>query len=184
MKPIQYIFMTLSIFFMFSCTNEDFTPDEKGFKKIEQDLKNKFGEDSFYTDLSIKYNHEEGNVIDVTVTKYPSSLKMKGFSNVAGDWEQISEVELELKKGEIEDYMFRLGREVSVTKIGNLVEKSMQYLTKDTQLQDITLSMASVASPVNGKKDEMLYHIELKSLVDNTYYNFKYDMNGEFCSLE
>jgi len=183
MKLITYIFLFISIISMSSCNNEDFTPNVKGFHKIEQDLKNEFGVNSYYTDFSVKSNPENEHVISVTVTKDPSSLQMKGFHNTNGDWEQISEVNLELTKGKIEDYMFTLNEMVSITKIGTLVEKSIKRLTKINKLKNITFYEASIEAPSNGEKSEMLYHIQLKSQED-VYYNFRYNMKGDFCSLD
>lgn len=183
MKFIKCIFIFISITSITSCSNEDFTPNVNGFHKIEQDLKNEFGVNSYYTDFSVELNSEKEHVINVTVTKDPSSLQMKGFHNSNGDWEQISEVNLELKKGEIEDYMFTLNETLSITKMGTLVEKSIKRLTQMKQLKNIIFYKASVEAPSNGEKSEMLYHIQLKSKED-VYYNFRYDMKGDFCSLD
>lgn len=163
-----------------SCTNEVFTKDAKGFNNIEQDLKAEFGEGAFYTDVSIEFNVENESFINVIVTKDPHSLKMKGFKNTNRDWLQASEVTLELEKGEIENYMFTLHDNVSVAKIGNLIDASIASLTTEESLE-FALTKASVIAPVNGKKEDMLYHIKLKT-TDNIFYNFWYDMNGDVSS--
>ncbi|WP_321285820.1 hypothetical protein [uncultured Sunxiuqinia sp.] len=67
--------ITLFIFCGNSTSNE--SPDKKGFSAIEQNIKNEFGKDAYFTDLTITYNKASGNIIGVTVTKEPASLKME-----------------------------------------------------------------------------------------------------------
>lgn len=178
MKSITYLILFMTTFLICSCNTESITPDEKGFTQIEKDLKNKFGENAFYTDFSLESKLSEGNVINVTVTKDPSSLKMKGYENIKGDWEQTSEVSLELEKGAIENYMFTLNNDVSIAKMGSLIEISSEKLKKEKGVADVSLVIASVEASVNGQKDEMTYCIKLKS-EDNNHYSFSYDIDGE-----
>ncbi|WP_299099933.1 hypothetical protein [uncultured Winogradskyella sp.] len=47
-----------------------------GFSDIENDIKNEFGSDAYYTDLTITYKKSIGNIIGVTVTEDLSTLKI------------------------------------------------------------------------------------------------------------
>ena len=44
-----------------------------------------------FTDLTITYNKAIGNIIGVTVTKEPASLKMEQWNSTKGNWTQNSE---------------------------------------------------------------------------------------------
>lgn len=47
-----------------------------GFSEIEKEIKDKFGDDAYYTDVDIIPIESIGNSISVTVTEDPESLKM------------------------------------------------------------------------------------------------------------
>ena len=57
-----------------SIQNQPATAD--GFQNIENVLKDQFDKDAYYTDLTITYNQSIGNIVSVTVTEIPESLKM------------------------------------------------------------------------------------------------------------
>ena len=62
----------------------------KGFSVIENQIKEQFGKDAYFTDLSITYYESIGNIVGVTVTENPESLKMGQWNNTQDNWKQKS----------------------------------------------------------------------------------------------
>ena len=93
-----------------------------GFTAIEKDIKSEFG-DAYFTDISVTYDKSVGNILNVTVTKDPLSLKMGQWNQIQGFWRQNSDISIEVPQGtKAEDYMYQLGKEISLTKLGELIE--------------------------------------------------------------
>ena len=116
-----------------SCSNsiQDQPATADGFNVIENELKKKFGEDAYYTDLTITYNKSIGNIIGATVTDNPESLKMGQWNLTQDNWQQNSEITLEVPEGtKAADYMFQLDEVVNLKQLGGLIEQSVdvQYI--------------------------------------------------------
>ena len=66
MKTLQFTsIVVMAVITLVSCgggtSNEPANAD--GFEAIENEIKSKFGENAFYTDLTISYNKSIGNII-------------------------------------------------------------------------------------------------------------------------
>lgn len=157
----------------------------KGFENIENELKNKFGKDAYYTDLSITYDKSIGNMIGTTVTKDPESLKMGGWSYGNNTWIENSEIVLELPEGtEAKDFMFQLNDEINLSKLGELVEKSIKQLKIDKKIENPVLSTAFVKFPKNGDISNTEYSITLKPENGGTSFRYYYKLNGELIKMD
>jgi hypothetical protein len=151
----------------------------EGFKAIESELKDKFGQNAYYTDLSITYNESIGNIIGVTVTKAPESLKMGQWNLTQNTWKQNSDITIEVPEGtKAADYMFQLGEVISLSKLGGLIEQSVQKLKDEKGLENSTLSMASLNFPDNGDITKAEYLINLKPEKSDTTFRFYYTLDG------
>lgn len=161
-----------------SCKQDNYIISVTDFNKIEKDLIDKFGLDSYYTDLSIIYDENIGHIINVVVTDKPKSLQMMGWTKSNKDWKHISEVNLKLKRGKIEDYMFTLNKEVSIVMIENLVNTSIRDIRDKKEAKFPILSLVSITSPNDGDKSRMGYSIEIKSEIGETF-DFFYNLKGD-----
>lgn len=157
----------------------------EGFSKIEQEIKDKFGADAYFTDLTIVHVESLGNLANVTVTEDPSSLKMGEWGQVNGAWKQSSEVTLELPKGtKAEDFMFQLDNEINLRKMGELVEKAKAHLMTEKKLDNSRLSLASIKYPDNGDRSKAEYYISLEPESGGTSFSFSYTLSGELIGMD
>ncbi len=157
----------------------------EGFGAIEKEIKNKFGDNAYYTDLAITYNKSIGNIIGVTVTNNPESLKMGQWNSTQGSWKQNSEISLEVPKGsKAADFMFQLNEKINLTKLGELVEKSSLQLSNKQKIKNPELYMAFVKFPNNGDITKAEYTVMLKPENGGTTFTFFYKLNGELIKMD
>ncbi|WP_178985081.1 hypothetical protein [Winogradskyella helgolandensis] len=156
-----------------------------GFSGIESDIKSEFGNDAYYTDLTITHNKSIGNIIGVTVTEDPSSLKMEQWNQTQSVWSQNQQISLEVPQGtKAEDYMFQLDDNINLKTLGELAEKASNQLTADKKLENPTLSMAFVKFPKNGDVSKTEYTIMLKPEHGGTTFTFSYDLSGNLIKMD
>jgi hypothetical protein len=156
----------------------------EGFGAIEKEVKSKFGDDAYFTKLNILYIDGIGNAVGAIVTEDPESMKMGEWNLSQGVWKQNSEITLEVPVGnKAADFMFKLDDKISLTKLGELVEKSMKQLTVEKDIKNPKLNLASVKFPKNGDLSETEYHISLKPQNGGTSFSFFYKLNGEFIKM-
>ncbi|NRD20039.1 hypothetical protein HNV08_08260 [Winogradskyella eckloniae] len=193
LKPHQMKTLSFKMLFVMVCTTlmacggstgkQPATAD--GFADIESDIKSEFGSDAYFTDLTITYNKSIGNIIGVTVTDDPSTLKMGQWNQTQGTWNQTSEISLEVPQGtKAEDYMFQLNETISLSTLGALAEKSSEKLTADKKVEHPTLSMAFVKFPKNGDVSKTEYTVMLQPEHGGTTFTFRYDLNGELIKMD
>lgn len=156
-----------------------------GFGAIEKEIKSKFGESAYYTDLNISYDQSIGNMISTTVTNDPESLKMEQWDFSMGNWNQSSEVTLEVSEGsKAADFMFQLNDKINLKKLGELIEQSITKLKAEKDLKNPTLSMAFIKFPKNGDITKAEYSISLKPENGGTTFSFYYKLDGEFIEMD
>ena len=157
----------------------------KGFGEIEAELKNEFGDDAYYTDLTIMYDESIGNSIATTVTDAPESLKMGQWTYSLGNWKQTSEVTLEVPEGtKAADFMFQLNDKINLNKLGELVEKSSHQLINEKTIDNPRLEMAFIKYPKNGNIEEAEYMVKLEPENGGTSFSFQYQLNGSLIKID
>ena len=187
MKIFKFIVGVTEVVLLISCggSTGKKLPDQKGFTVIEKELKSKFGETAFYTDLTITYDESIGNIISVVVSKNPESLKMEEWDSTEGNWLQSSEISIEVPKGsEAADFMFQLNNTISLSKLGELVEKSSKQLTAEKAINDPVLSMAFIKFPENGDSNKTKYVVILTPPNGGTTFTFSYKLNGDLIVMD
>ena len=94
LKTLSIVFVLLLVLQITSCSSSTHNQPAtaEGFQNIENALKDKFGKDAFYTDLTITYNKSIGNIVGVTVTENPESLKMGQWNLTQDTWQQNSDI--------------------------------------------------------------------------------------------
>ncbi len=159
--------------------------NKEGFGVIEKEIKSKFGKNAYYTDLTITYNKSIGNIIGVTVTNNPESLKMEQWNQTQGTWKQNSEISLKVPKGsKAEEFMFQLNEKINLSKLGELIEKSSKQLKTDKNLKNAALYMALVKFPKNGDIAKTEYVVMLKPENGGTTFTFQYKLNGNLIKMD
>lgn len=187
MKTINLtLIIALSLFF-YSCGGSisKSSPDSQGFESIEKEMKSKFGENAYYTDLHISYDKSIGNIISTTVTDNPESLKMEQWDFSMGNWNQTSEITLEISEGsKAADFMFQLNDKINLKTLGELTEKSIEQLKSEKDIENPTLSMAFIKFPKNGDISKAEYSVQLRPKNGGTSFSFYYKLNGEFIEMD
>jgi len=188
MSKIKLIVIMLSIFIFISCgsSTSKHPANAKGFAAIEKDIKDKFGSNAYYVDLKISHDNSTGNIIGLTVTDAPESLKMGSyvFSNHTS-WEQDSEVRLEVPEGaKAADFMFQLNDKINLIKLGELVELSSKKLTIEKNIDNPVLDMAFIKFPKNGDMKKVEYIISLQPEKGGTTFSFYYTLNGDLIKMD
>lgn len=187
MKQLKHFILLATVSVMLSCgqSTSKQTANKEGFTAIENELKNKFGQKAYYTNLSVAHNATIGNTINVTVTKDPASLKMEEWNAIQDNWQQSSDISIEVPKGtKAADYMFQLGDKISLSQLGHLVEVSAKNLKEDKNLNSPTLSMASIQFPDNGDMSKAEYLVNLKPQNGGTTFTFLYNLKGDLIKMD
>jgi hypothetical protein len=186
-KIYTTVLLLFSIFILSSCggnsSNQEATA--AGFSEIENQIKEKFGKDAYYTDLSVLFIEGIGNSISVTVTDSPESLKMGQWDLSQNTWTQRSEVTLEIpENSQAKDFMFQLNETINLKKLGELVEKSKSTLFKQKKIDDSKLHIASIQFPDNRDLSKANYSINLKPENGGTTFSFSYTLAGELINMD
>lgn len=156
-----------------------------GFADIEQELKSEFGDGAYYTELVIIYNESIGNSISTTVTDKPESLKMGQWTYSMGNWNQTSEITLEIPDGtKAANFMFQLNDKISLEKLGALVEQSKEQLETEKDIENPRLQMAFINYPKNGDSNNAKYIVKLEPENGGTSFTFSYQMDGTFIEMD
>lgn len=187
LKNLSIFFAILVATKLLSCSNDTSNQpaNEAGFKAIETELKNKFGYNAYYTDLAISYDKSIGNMVMVTVTEDPQSLQMGQWNLSKDSWKQNSDITLQAPNGtKASDFMFQLDDKISISKLGALVEKSINQLKKEKNIDNPTLSIANVKFPKNGDLSKTEYAINLKPQNGGTTFSFYYTLKGELIKMD
>ncbi|MFX0558070.1 hypothetical protein ACOCEA_14815 [Maribacter sp. CXY002] len=156
-----------------------------GFADIEKELKNEFGDDAYYTELTIIYNESIGNSISTTVTDNPESMKMGQWTYSMGNWNQTSEITLEVPNGsKAADFMFQLDEKISLKNLGELVEKSKEQLNAEKDIDNPRFEMAFVNYPKNGDIEAAEYIVKLQPENGGTSFTFSYQLDGSLTEMD
>ncbi|WP_262732824.1 hypothetical protein [Gaetbulibacter sp. NE] len=184
-KQVVIVCITTLLFMACSDNLSQQPTTAKGFSAIEQELKSKFGEDAYYTNLSVIYNETIGNTINVTVAQDPESMKMEEWNVVQNNWKQSSDIVIEVPQGtKATDYMYQLGDNINLTKLGGLVETSTQKLKDMKNLKNPKLSIASIKFPKNGDVSKAEYLVTLEPEHGGTAFSFFYTLDGNLIKMD
>ncbi len=184
---VRLLFVLLVMIQVSSCgsSTQNQPATSEGFKNIENELMTKFGRAAYYTDFTIAYNKSLGNIVSVTVTENPESLKMGQWNLTQDLWQQNSDITIDVPEGtQAADYMFQLDGLVSLSKLGALVEQSSQKLKDEKQLENPILSIAGLNFPDTGDVSKAEYMINLQPEHGGTTFSFFYTLNGDLIKTD
>ena len=187
MKKIQLLSATFFTALLVSCGGGagKEPANSEGFSSIEKEIKGKFSNNAYFTELTIVHNKAIGNMISTTVTDAPESLSMAQWTMSQGNWKQTSDITLEIPEGtQATDFMFQLDDTINLTTLGKLVEKSMQELTTEKNIENPSLTMAFIKFPKNGDISKTEYYVKLEPEHGGTSFTFSYSLDGELIKMD
>lgn len=156
-----------------------------GFTTIENELKNKFGQDAHYTSIHISHDENIGNMVALTVAEDPESMKMEEWTFAQNSWNQTSDVTIEVSEGtKAADYMFQLDDTINLTKLGGFIEQSSTKLSEEKDIENPALYTALVKFPRNGDISDMEYSITMKPENGGTSFYFDYALDGTLIKMD
>lgn len=162
----------------------DYEATSEGFSEMETEIKTKFGDDAYFTDLTVVNINPIGLTVNVTVTTDPESLKMEEWIRSQGNWEQAAEISLEIpEETKAADFMFQLRDGISLSKLGGLIEKSKKQLQEEKDLNNPKFSVAHVMFPDDGDISKAKYSINLEPENGGTTFSFYYTLDGELIEM-
>lgn len=176
MKKTLYIILTV---ILVSCGRNNLKFDDRAsLETLKKELNSKFGDNAFYTNLSI-VNSDIGGIVSVSQTDTPSSLKMSDWSYVQGKWQQKTEITLEVSgNAKAEDFMFQLHKTLDFNTLINVVEASKKRVIEEKKIKKIKVELISISAPDNGDFKSMKYYITIKPKQGGTQFSFWYNMDG------
>ena len=150
------------------------------FETLNDILSDKFGTDAYYKNVAITPVPKYGDIVNITVTSDPSSMQLEEWTYLKGSWEKKTIVTIEMEgEGSMKDFLYQLDNEVSISKLGELVELSKVSLTKEKNIENPALMTAMMNCPDYGGKENLEYQISITPEHGGTSFNYHYDLNGE-----
>ncbi len=177
---LRYFVIIPVVLLSFACKS-GLEHNKAGFEKMSSELIGKFGADAYYTDLEMVANIGSEEGVMVTETKDPASLKQEQWLRYGGgEWEKQADVSFTAEGGDPKLFMFQLNKEVSLSKMGDLLQTSKDQLLKEKNVTDPAVIQASVKSynKMNSKETGIFYYITLRDKSSQKDYNFVYDLKG------
>lgn len=179
------------LLFIVSCNSgSKYDQDVVGFEMIQNDLKKMFGEEAYYTDISITNSPGKGVGsginLHLTVTNDPQSLKMQEWIyNSQTDWKNTADIKLEIPKGDNAiNFMYQLNGDFDLKRIGELVENSVKKIASEKDIDNAVLDMVLLKTPDNTDVSGTTIYIRMKSEDGGTSFNFRYALTGELLSFD
>lgn len=180
----KLILMFLFSLCMFSCKS-GFEHNRTGMEKLNKELKEEFGADAWYTSIELVNSGGSDDVVTIDETKDPNSLKQEQWSQFHGFWEKKADITLSIQGAEPKSFMFQLDKEVSLSKLGELMELSKKKLKEEENIGDaeVVLAQIKASNKMNTKQEGLYYSISLQSKKSGKSYNFVYDIDKRLKTL-
>ncbi|MGG6231502.1 hypothetical protein [Tenacibaculum sp. SDUM215027] len=182
MKNLIYIPLLL---LLLSCNNgKQSYEDTTSLVELKKELISKFGKNAYYTQIGIS-NNDYGSTVGVSQTDEPSSLKMTEWDYSNGNWNQISDVTLELSSGaKAEDFMFQVNKIIDFDIMGKIVEESKNKIIEEKGINEVRVENIIIKAPNNGDFSSMKYFITISPKDGGTDFNFWYKMDGTLAKFD
>ena len=184
MLCLKYLSLIIISFLFFSCKS-GFEHNRLGMEKLDKELKDEFGVETWYTSIEIENAGSSDDVITIDQTTDPNSLKQEQWVQFHGIWEKKANITLSIEGAEPKSFMFQLDKEISLGKLGELMESSIKSLTeKNIKDAKVVLAQIKASNQMNNKQDGIYYSISLKSETAGKSFRFIYDTKGNLKTLD
>jgi len=181
-----YVYSVLILFFLcFASCKSGFEHNRAGMEKLNTELKNEFGADTWYTSIELVNNDGSDDVITVDKTNDPNSLKQEQWSQFHGFWDKKANITLSIQGAEPKAFMFQLDKEVSLGMMGTLMERSVEKIRSEKNADDAQVVLAQVraSNQMNSKSQGIKYTVSVESKKIGKHYHFVYNLDGSLNAL-
>ncbi len=182
MKKYLGVLLAVAVLFLSACGGS-YDANKQGFEKLNNDLKDKFGADTWYTSISLSKGGEgnAGYIVAVDKTDKPESMRQEKWVKMGDMWEQAANVTLDIKNGKPVDFMFQLDKEISLPTLGGLIEQSQQKLKDEKKIWNTKLKLAIVSTnnTILSKEEKINYTVILEDKEATNSYSFTYNLKGK-----
>ena len=183
MKLIKLSTMIFASLAMLSCGSS--LSSSESLSDIETQLNSQFGDNAYYTEISITHNKAIGHIVNAVVTDSPESLQMGQWTQTQGTWTQTSNISIEIPEGtKAADFMFQLTGDINLKKLDQLVEDSKKNLSEEKQIKNPTLHMAFIKYPDTGEVSKAEYMVMLQPEHGGTTFTYAYTIGGELINMD
>lgn len=171
------IFLLMSLL---SACKSGFEHNSKGMEQLNSELQKEFGKDAWYTGIDLISKSGSDDIIIIDYTTNPNSLKQEQWMQYHGFWEKKADISLSVEGASPVSFMFQLDKEVSLTKLGQLMEKSVQTIEKEKGSGKYSISMARIKSEnlMDARQSGIYYAITVQEETSDKRYSFIYNTDG------
>jgi hypothetical protein len=185
-KQMQTLKLIIAFFicvFISSCKS-GFEYNRAGMEKLNGELKKEFGAETWYTSIVLENSGGSDDVVTIDETKDPNSHKQEQWSQFHGFWDKKADITLSIQGAEPKSFMFQLDKEVSLARLGDLMEQSRKQLSAEKKIDDglVTLAEIRASNKMNTKQDGIYYSIVVESKKAGKSFNYVYDLSGKLKS--
>jgi len=157
----------------------------EGVREVVNRLTDAFGKTAHYTDITISYVKGVGSTISATGTNDPTSTKHISKLHSGGEWEDVSEVTLELSGGaKPSDFLFTLDEVDQLKKVPEMVKVAIEKVKQEKKL-DVVAEHVSVKYPSRrmGPDDGLGFDVNLAPENGGTSFIAVFDGKGNYQRL-
>lgn len=182
MKRFSLLFLSVILIMssaIYSC-KPPYTTDAAGMEKLENDLKEKFGQDAYYTYISYLKVDDDAYAVNVQVSQDKESFQQEQWIYDAGSWNMTGPMTMQISANTPGFYKFQINDDISVKKLGVLIEKSIASFKSEKNGQDPILMNAVLNSnnTVTDENTKYRYTVILKDKNDPTTHSYTYGKDG------
>ncbi len=184
MRASKFILIFFFCCLLFSCKS-GFEHNKAGMEQLNAELKKEFGPEAWYTSIELVNSGGSDDIVTVDETQDPNSLKQEQWSQFHGFWEKKADITFSIQGAEPKSFMFQLDKEVSLAKLGELMEQSVSQLKAEKNVDDaqVVLAQIKASTKMNTKQEGLYYSLSLQSKKSGKNYNFVYSIDGKLKTL-
>lgn len=177
---VRVILPILVLILVFPSCKFRISYDEVGMEKLEQILEQKFGQDAWYSEITVLSQSEDETLIRVKETKDKEFLKGKTWVKQGDTWMDMENIQFTFDDGNPESHFFQLNKAVSLDTLIALTQRCLKQLENEG-LKEISVYFISIQSApiVKSASQRYLYSVSLMDKSSGEKYYFQFDSQGK-----
>lgn len=166
--------------FTYSC-KPPYTTDAAGMVELEKDLIEKFGKEAYYTYISYMKIDDNAYGVNVQVSQDKESIQQEIWLYDAGSWINTGPMTMQISAQTPGFYKFQIGEDVSVQKLGALIDESIKTFKSENKGQNpiVTNAVLNSNNTVTDANTKYRYTVMLKDKDSTNTHSYTYDKTGQ-----